>query len=317
MSSVCLSVQNVRVRSLNINYQEVAWEIENTSEDILDYTFQVFRSEASAGPFESISPAMEDQFLFVDNRIRVNNKWRQWHYVIRVTHKSSGDYKDFGPHSHTENPDLVAEELRKHFNLLMREFTGRRCWVLPARTFGQRCPSCFNKHLKSRTRSGCRLCYDTGYVRGYHTPIEAFIQFDPSAKANQQTNLGEVQQQNTTARMGYFPPLKPKDIVVEPENRRWRVSQVSSTQRLRVVVHQEVQLHEVPRSDVEYLIELNLGSGEVKTAQGTLVKPIELRDLWLAGSRNYTNPHTLEAFELDEIPKVFSLYPSTYPAVKT
>jgi hypothetical protein len=317
MSSVCITVRNVRVRSLSISYQEIVWETESTSEDILDYTFQVLRSEAPAGPFEPISPPMEDQFLFVDNHIRVHNKWRQWHYVIRVTHKASGDYKDFGPVSHSADPDLIAEELRKHFNLLMREFAGRRCWVLPVRTFGQRCPGCFNTTLKSRTRSGCHLCFDTGFVRGYHTPIEAFFQFDPSPKANQQTNLGEVQQQNTTGRMGYFPPLKPKDVIIEPENRRWRVTQVSSTQRLRVVVHQEVQLHEIPKGDTEFLLNLNLGTGEVKTSQGTTIKPIELRDLWLAGSRNYSNPHTLEAFERDEFPEVAALYGSTYPTVKT
>ena len=316
MSSVCIKVRNLRVRSLNINNQEVVWETESSSEDILDYTFQVLRSEAPAGPFEPVSPPMEDRYLFVDNRIRVHNKWRQWHYVIRITHKSSGDQKDFGPVSHSADPDLIAEELRKHFNLLMREFTGRRCWVLPVRTFGQRC-SCFNNTLKAKTRSGCRLCFDTGFVRGYHTPVESFIQFDPSPKANQQTNIGEMQQQNTTARMGYFPPIKPKDVIIEPENRRWRATQISSTQRLRVVVHQELQLHEVPKSDMEYLIDLNLGTGEVKTAQGTVVKPIEMRDLWLAGSRNYTNPHTLESFERDEFAKVQALYPSTYPTVKT
>ncbi len=316
MSAVCITVRNIRVRSLAIDFQEVVWEIENTSQDVLDYTFQVLRSEAPAGPFEPISPAMEDRFLFVDNRLRVKNKWRQWHYIIRVTHKASGEFKDFGPASQTADPDLIATEIRKHFNLLMREFTGRRCWVFPARTFGQRC-SCFDTRLKKRIRSGCRLCYDTSFVRGYHTPIEAFIQFDPSPKANQQTNLGEVQQQNTTARMGYFPPLKPKDLVIEPENRRWRVTQVSSTQRLRVIVHQEVQLHEVPKSDVEYLIDFDLGTGEVKTPEGTVVKPIEFNDLFLAGARNYTNPHTLESFERDEFPKIEALYPSTYPTVKT
>jgi hypothetical protein len=317
MSAVCIKVRNVRVRSLNVAYQEVIWEIENTSEDVLDYTFQVLRSEAPAGPFEPSSPPMEDQFLFVDNRIRINNKWRQWHYVIRVTHKASGDFKDTKPVSATADADLVATEIRKHINLLMREFTGRRCWVLPARTFGQRCTGCFDLRLKKRTRSGCRTCFDTSWVRGYHAPIEAFVQFDPSPKANQQTNVGEIQQQNTTARMGYFPPLKPKDVIIEPENRRWRVTTVSSTQRLRVVVHQELQLHEVPKSDMEYLIDIDLGTGEVKTDQGVVVAPIELRDLWLAGSRNYTNPHTLESFERDEFASVEALYPSTYPQVKT
>ncbi len=312
----CLKLKNIRIDSLSVDFLEVSWEIESTREDVLDYTFQVLRSEAPMGPFDDISPEMEDRFFFVDNRVKVHNKYRQFHYRIRVKHKPSGETVDFDATLAAE-PDLLALELRKHMNLLMREFVGRRCWVLPVRTFGQRCPNCFNKTLKARTRSGCRTCYDTAFVRGYFSPIESFIQFDPSPKANQQTNLGELQQDNTTARMGFFPPLKPKDLIIEPENRRWRVVQVSSTQRLRAVVHQEIQLHEVPKSDSEYLIEFDLGTQMVKTPTGELLKPIELKDLFTSGARNFTNPHNLRNFEDEETPGIFSIYGTTYPPVET
>lgn len=313
----CVEVRNIKVRSLSVDFHEVTWEVTPTREDIFDYTFQVLRSEAPAGPWEPISAEMEDRYLFIDNRIKVANRWRSYYYLIRVKRKSSGETNDFGPADRGADPDLIATEIRKHINLLMREFVGRRCWVLPVRTFGQRCPSCFNETLKSRVRSGCRTCYDTGFVRGYHNPIEAWIQFDPSANDNQQTNIGELQQNTSTLRMGYFPPLKPKDLIIEPENHRWRVMQSNSTERLRAPVHQEVQAHEIPVSDSEYLIELDLGSGRMKGCDGETVQPILFKDLFLVGSRNFTNPQTLDAFERDEIPGIFSLYGSTYPEVKS
>ncbi len=315
--AILIEVRNIRVRSLSVDFQEVTWEVAPTREDVLDYTFQVMRSEAPAGPWEPLSPPMEDRYLFVDNRIKVSNRYRQYHYLIRVKKKDTGEVKDFGPSSLDPDADLVALEIRKHINLLMREFVGRRCWVLPVRTFGQHCPACFDGTLKARTRSGCRTCYDTGFVRGYHNPIEAWVQFDPTASANQQSNLGEMQQSNTTLRMGYFPPLKPKDVIIEPENRRWRVTQVNATERLRAVVHQELQAHEIPNSDSEYLIELDLGSGRMKGCDGDVVQPILLKDLFFAGSRNFTNPQTLEGFERDEVPGVFALYGTTYPEVKS
>ena len=314
---VCIEVRNILVRSLSVDFQEVTWEVASTREDVLNYTFQVMRSEAPAGPWEPVTVPMEDRYLFVDNRIKVANRWRVYYYLIRVKEKRTGEVKDFGPASVGPDPDLVALEIRKHINLLMREFVGRRCWVLPVRTFGQHCPACFDNTLKARTRSGCRTCYDTGYVRGYHSPIEAWIQFDPSANDDQQTNMGQLQQNNTTLRMGYFPPLKPKDVIIEPENRRWRVSQVNATERLRATVHQEIQAHEIPSNDSEYLIDLDLGTGRVKGCEGDIIQPILLKDLFLAGSRNFTNPQTLDAFERDEMPGVFSLYGSTYPEVKS
>ena len=126
------------------------------------------------------------------------------------------------------------------------------------------------------------------------SPIESWIQIDPSPKTEQQTGVGSLQQSNTTMRMANYPPLKPRDLVIEPENRRWRVVQVNQTERLRAGVHQEVQLHEIPPGDIEFGIPLNLDNA--------------LRDLWLSPSRNFSNPHNLEAFEKDEIPRIFSLY---------
>lgn len=310
-------VRNIKVRSLSVDFHEISWEIAPTREDILDYTFQVLRSEAPAGPWEPISVEMDDRYLFIDNRIKVANRWRVFYYLVRVRHKQSGKTWDFGPASRDADPDLIATELRKHVNLLMREFVGRRCWVLPVRTFGQRCPACFNESLKTRVRSGCRVCYDTGFVRGYHNPIEAWVQFDPSPNDNQETNVGTLQQNNSTLRMGYFPPLKPRDVIIEPENHRWRVTQVSMTERLRAPVHQEIQAHEIPVNDSEYLIELDFGTGRVKSCNGEDLQPLLLKDLFLVGSRNFTNPQTLDAFERDEIPGIFSLYGGTYPEVKT
>jgi hypothetical protein len=124
------------------------------------------------------------------------------------------------------------------------------------------------------------------------------MQFDPSAKSEQNTNVGAQQQSNTTARLVWYPPLKPRDLVVEPENRRWRVVQVNQTEQGRAVVHQEVQLHEVPPKDIEFLVPINLDQ--------------PLKTLWLNPSRNYTNPMNLESFMDSEIPSIFSLYTSTY-----
>lgn len=295
----------------------VLWEVKSTAEDILDYTFQVLRSEAAAGPWTPLSPEMQDRYYFADNRIKTGNEYRQHHYIIRVKHRPSAEVKDFGPVSLGGEPDLIALELRKHINLLMREFVGRRCWILPVRTFGQRCPHCWNADLKQRVRSGCITCFDTGFVRGYMSPIESFIQFDPNPKNNQQANTGELQQSNTTARMGFFPPLKPKDVIIEPENRRWRVVTVSATQRLRADIHQEVQLHEIPKTDSEYLIDINLGTGTTQIGGCEQEVALNINDLVLAGSRNFTNPQNLQNFEDEEIPSIFSLYPTTYPEVKT
>lgn len=289
-----IDVRNLKVRSLDLDMFEVSWEVADTTLDILDYTFQVLRSESPAGPFDDASVPFQDRYVFVDNVTYVGDRWRFLHYVIRVTHVPSGKVQDFGPITHEPEPDLIALELRRHMQLLLHEFSGRRCWVLPVRTFGQRCPACWDNRLYKRIKSQCVTCFDTGFARGYMHPIETWIQIDPSAKSEQTTNVGSMQQSNTTARLGYYPPLKPRDLIVEPENRRWRVNAVSMTEHVRAPVHQEIQIHEVPQRDIEFSIPLVLDQA--------------LRDVFFSPPRNFSNPQNTSEIEDVEWNAVLDLF---------
>jgi hypothetical protein len=300
--TVAIDVQKLRVRSLDVDFHEVSWEIGSTTEDIFDYTFQLLRSEGPEGPYDVLTPEMEDRYLFIDNVISRGHNYREYYYKLRTKHKASQVTKDHGPVYNVAEPDLWAIEVRKHANILMREFAGRRCWVFPVRTFGQRC-GCWSVTLGKRTRSGCVTCFDTGFVRGYMSPIEAWLQIDPNPKAEQNTSVGPIQQEVTTLRMGYWPPLKPRDLIVEGENVRHRANQISFTQKSRAVLHQEVAVYQIPKTDIEYKLEFDIGAA--------------LKDIWLSPSRNFTNPQCLETFKDEEIPDILSLYGSTYPPVRS
>jgi len=288
-----LTVKDIKVRSLDRDFFEVSWRIGETHEDVLDYQYQVLRSESPSGPFDELTAFFLDRYLFIDDKIPTGHRWRLLHYVIRVKHVPTGETWDFGPVAHEPEPDLIALELRRHLQLLFHEFAGRRCWVLPLRTFGQRC-ECFDPRMFKRTRSRCVTCFDTGFARGYLSPIEAWLQFDPSAKTNQVANVGMQQQSNTTGRMGYYPPMKPGDLIIEPENRRWKVVAVTMTEQGRAPVTQEMQLHEVPPRDIEFEVPLILDEA--------------LKDVWFNPPRNYSNPHNLESFEGEVIPEIVGLY---------
>jgi hypothetical protein len=196
-------------------------------------------------------------------------------------------------------PDLIAAEIQMRERLVWSEYAGRKCFVYPVRTFGQRCPNCYDGpdrgkgFTSQRRRSRCVTCYDTSFVRGYHSPIEIFMQIDPSDQAVQTLPVGETQQTDTSARLPNFPQLKPRDIIVEAENRRWRVVKVKPTERLRSIIHQELVMHEITPGDIEFQIPVNLA---------------DLRDFEPSPERNFTNPHTLEDFENEGIAHAFAVY---------
>lgn len=282
-----LQVTSLRVRSFDLDHLDLFWEIapvmgpakDGDPHSIFDYDFYVLRTgDSPMGTYETIAGPLRDQYMLRDMQVSLLHKWRQYYYKIRVVHRPTGEETFFGPSASDESEkDLIAAEIIRQEDILFREFTGRKCWLFIARTFGPIC-TCYDPYLKRRTRSGHKLCFDTGFLGGFMAPIEVFVQIDPQGKNTQATSLGEIQPNDTTARMISFPPVSPRDILVETENLRWKVISVSNTERLRSAVHQELKLHSIPKGDIEYNLPLN----------------VELQKLVTSADRNFTNPQNLE-----------------------
>jgi hypothetical protein len=285
------------VRSFSLDWLEFTWEIENTTSDPHNFDWYIERSESPEGPWDTIAGPFSDRYRFIDNRVNLLDRWRQLYYRVRSELKSDTTEVTYsGVATLAGEADLIAQEIQMLERTVWREFTGRKCYLFPVRTFGLYCPHCMDVGKGGtyrQLRSNCPTCYDTGYAKGYMNPIELYIQFDPSPKSEQLQGTGETQQSNTTARMGNFPLVKPRDIIVEPENRRWRVVQVSSTERLRAKVHHELTLHEIVKGDIEFDLTINAGV---------------LRDLEPSPERNFSNPQNLEAFEDEAINATLKSY---------
>lgn len=285
-----LRVLKFVARSFDLDHVDLFWETNDFDDsDALDvitsYDFYVERSESVAGPWEPISKAFQDQYIFRDFSPNLLHKWRTLFYRLRVVHKPDSAEEIYGPTALLPEPDLIALEIQRQEDVLFRKHVGRACFLFPVRTFGPRC-TCFNKTMGRRTRSGCLTCFDTGYAGGFLTPIRFFCQIDPSPDSPSNTNIqGERQEKNTSARLISFPPVKPKDIIVEAENTRHRVVTVAGTERLRSRVHQELTLHEIPKGDTEYKLPVKLDN---------------LQNQQWADELNYTNPSHVNDHGKDE-----------------
>tara|TARA_Y100000816_G_C25905049_1_gene472081 strand:+ start:85 stop:396 length:312 start_codon:yes stop_codon:yes gene_type:complete len=84
-----------------------------------------------------------------------------------------------------------------------------------------------------------------------------YVQIDPNTKTKQLQQPYVSDPLQVQARMGVYPILKPGDLLVERENSRWRVANISRTERLRSPVRQEFSLVKIPKGDIEYNIPIN------------------------------------------------------------
>ena len=280
-----LQVTKMTVRSFDLDHLDLYWEIANLpfgdsdQHAIYDYAFYILRAgDSPLGPYEQVGGPLSDTYHFRDADVSLHHRWRQYHYKLKIVHLPTGEEAMVGPTTFEAEEDLIATEINRLEDMLFREFVGRRCWLFPARTFGPLC-SCFDKTLNRMTRSNHPTCFGTGFLGGYMSPVEVFVQIDPNPKSFSATSLQEVQQNDSLARMISFPPVSPRDILVETENRRWRLLAVTTTQRLRAVVRQELKIHEIPRGDVEYELPIR----------------VDQKNLVPSAERNFTNPQNLES----------------------
>jgi hypothetical protein len=285
-----ITITKFYARSFDLDHIDVFWEIGNFVGNIRQFEFTILRSESSMGPWDQLTPPFEDQFYFRDGTPLKMHKWRTLYYLLRIRDKITDEVVEIGPTSQAAEPDIITLEINRQEDLLFREFVGRMCWLFPVRTFGAYC-ICYDRVQSKRTKSNCLNCYDTGFMGGYLSPIQCYVQFDPSGQQSTPTTFKEKQDNKTSARLISFPQVKPKDILIEAENTRWSVLTMTPTQRLRAIVHQELTLKEVDKGDIEYKLPVNI---------------TDLKTLQPAAERNFTNPQHADGFA--DLNNIFAVY---------
>ena len=287
-----LEVTSIDVRTYDLDFLDLFWEIKSTDEELSHYEFYVLRSlDGPAGPFSTVAGPFFNTYMLRDPSVHQIHNLRQYYYKLRVVDRRTQESAEYGPAYLAAPPDLIAIEVMRRQRLLYQEFAGRKALLYPALTFGQRCAHCWDRNALGNSigrskQQNCMTCFDTTFVGGYASPILIDVQIDPNTIATQRTDEGERQMQETTARCAPFPPVKPRDMIVEAENKRWYVEQRTSTEKLRAVVRQELKLRQYQKGDVKYKVPVNL-------------------DLLFQSSpaREFTRPHTVETREQTLPPK--------------
>lgn len=287
-----IKFRNERVLSFELDYLEVMWEIEPTADDVQEYQFFVERSEAEAGPWLQIAGPMVDVYRFRDNSTpQITTNARSLFYRVKAKHSPSGKEIYSKVFDQEGEISLLAQEMVRLERVLFEEFVATKCWVFPRRTFGQKCPNCYDPVMEKIIDDQCPTCWNTGFSGGYHYPISFWAQIDSPEQTEQVTLEDHRRVLYFTLRCGPSPALKPLDLIIDHQNRRMRVVSVSGTSRLGVTVRQEVRLVQIQRGSIEDRIPLKVDVAKVKRFP----------------EREFTNPHTLEASEPD-IASIFGAY---------
>jgi hypothetical protein len=288
-----IKLVNVRVRSFDLSYLDVYWDIAPCHEDIADYQFIVERSTNEFGPYVAVTSPLVNQFHVRDFTVTGQHSFyhKMW-YRVRAQYREEAKRTVDGSSTDTVTPelggarlsaapDLTALEMARLSNLRLQEFSGRVMWVYPRKTTGAYCPVCLDKVLQRRTRGNCAPCFGTGWIGGYYAPVRSYgTVLTPDERSNS-ASFSAFQAQDTLLLFGNYPELFEGDVVLEAENVRWRVGEtITKVKKSRALVRQQAAIHEISKGDVEYSLPFNMSDEGI-------------RDLVASPSRNFTNPHSL------------------------
>jgi hypothetical protein len=285
-----IKVSNIRVRSFDLGYLDVYWDVSPCFEDLGDYTFVVERADNETGPYHALTVPLLNRYHFRDTTVRGRHSfYSRIYYRVRVSHRETGDesvWPSIGGSHLSALPDLAALEMAKLYTLRLKEFMGRKLWVYPKKRSGQRCQACYDRVTGRKMRSSCSVCFDTTWVGGFYAPVVTYGQIVSPNETVIHAGFGDAEVENTTLFAGNYPELSEGDLVVEAENKRWRVGPIiGKVTKGRALIRQQAPVHAIPKGDIEYTVPLNLTQEEV-------------RDLLASPARNYTNPRTLESDNL-------------------
>lgn len=236
------------------------WGVEPEGTDLEMVEMEIHRSESPSGPFinlQTLNPL--ETFAWTDRTAPLRAKRFELYYKLVGTNRSTGVIiHQSQPFGFQGRLPLDALEIIRQHNILLRGVnghdptTGIKTTVYKKKTFGVRCQYCTDEATKQIVISQCKMCGGTGLVNGYYSPIPVYMNFQPTPKMLRVMNLGKIEEHESVAFLTNFPIMYPGDMVVEPDEKHWKVSGVEITERKRTIVHQLVRIRQLDHNDVEY-----------------------------------------------------------------
>jgi len=229
-----LTLKSLSVSSFNVDQLTLTWEFKSTKESFSEYILDVYRSESPGTVGSGLSGydlvasgIASDTYAYSDTSIdNLYDPFRKWYYKLDI--KSTVPAQVPASQVQPETPayvndsslDKVYKEILRRKTRILAKFTGRDLYILKRRTYGTYCTLCYDDVLFRPTDPACTECHGTGFKTGYFPAIAAKGMINGAPKMNQITMFGEFMPSDAILNILNYPPLRPRDVIVDNINRR-------------------------------------------------------------------------------------------------
>lgn len=136
-------------------------------------------------------------------------------------------------------------------NMWILKNTGELFDLYTLKTEGQKC-ECYKESHGGSTNSNCLKCFGTGILGGYEPKVQLYIRQKPTQNSLDIVNGGFRVNNSPGAWTISEIQIKMRDILVNPQGLMFQVVGHNINHAAGVYFHQELQLKEIPPTDILY-----------------------------------------------------------------
>jgi len=235
-------------------------------------TFKVYSSMSELGPFRAVTGSPITDPFYTTERIDSDSNVADQYYTIEVSYP---DGRIFRSYPKAPENDIPAWQGRRFRNIQRREvllldkFVGVESIIFIPKTFGPRCPHCWDDVHQKVMNDHCEHCYGTGFEGGYHTGMRTLLQYNPTDKRADAAYFGISENIMITAWTISFPSISPRAMIVRvPDRKVYRVEgHQGTTEMLTNTVRQQFVLKELSKDAIEQTLANREDTKDILTRQ--------------------------------------------------
>ena len=158
------------------------------------------------------------------------------------------------PESYKSPADRIHRELAYRWELMLAH-KGRYGWIFPAKHDGPRC-SCYDPTLNKIIRENCPECYGTTIKGAFLYPVQVWMQIKPGNQKALDSDYGSADTLTTRCQVPYYPLVRERDMIVDPEGNRYEVQSVQFKERTSRPYKQTLIITRIDEGDSRYRVPL-------------------------------------------------------------
>jgi hypothetical protein len=222
--------------------------------------YNVYFSSSEDSGFQKLNSTPLTDIFFEDTTTEEFRKWNRGFYVVEaiLTQKNNVAIRSKPVSWEPAQRNWVtlrATEIQRREYWLLSRFTGIKSYLFRAKTFGKRCPYCWNPNLELVMDDRCPYCAGTSFENGYYNASPMYVQYDPNQNSELKGYFGVAEPNQLPAWTISVPEIHVGDVVVRTGSwDLYRVDKITPTELQGNTVRQILLLTQLAKRDVEYVL---------------------------------------------------------------